>query len=297
MSNRLTLRQLRYFVAVAGELNFRRASEKLGVSQPPLSRQIQELEDIVGVRLLERDTQRVALTAAGMDFLEDARRLLAQAEQLVENTRSRHGKPSMAIAASPTLTALQVASMRRVFDKLLGEGRYVLTAGVRSPEIAQDLREGKLAAALVSLPVDLGACQHEPMLVDELVAALPSAHPAARHRRVSLAQLQGLPLFWWPRNYNPAYYDLLKQVLIERGNKPRIINVESAQLLTLERIANGDGYTLINQSRDHHRIRGLVYRPLADGDALSIRVVWAWNEHLDDALGRRLAKALRERLT
>lgn len=297
MSNRLTLRQLRYFVAVAGELNFRRASEKLGVSQPPLSRQVQELEDIVGTRLLDRDTQRVKLTPAGQDFLDSARRLLAELDGLVERTRATHTQPAFAIATSPTLTAPQVAVVRRVLDKQLGAEGYVLTSGVRSPEIAQDLRAGKLAAALVSLPVALGACRHEPILVDEVLAALPSTHPASRRRRVSLAELQDLPLFWWPRNFNPGYYDLLKQVLGKSGSKPRFVNVETAQLLTLERIANGDGYTLINQSRDHHRIPGLVYRPLADGDALAIRVVWAWNDQLDDDHASQIAQALRAKLS
>ncbi|MDX2218965.1 MAG: LysR family transcriptional regulator [Burkholderiales bacterium] len=294
--NRLTLRHLRYFAAVAGELNFRRAAERLGVSQPPLSRQIRELEDIVGVPLLERDTQRVALTAAGSDFLDQTRKLLQQTEALVEGVRARHVTQAPAFATSLTVTAPQAKRFESLLAKHLGAGRFTLATGQRSPLIAADLREGRLTAALVSLPVALGACKFEPVFADPLLAALPASHAAARKRAVRLSDLTGLPLFWWPRSFNPAYYDLLKQVLKENALRPKFINVELAQLLTLERIANGEGFTLINRSRDRNKVPGLAYRPLEGADALAIQVVFAWAPQLEDGVARKLAAGARRLL-
>lgn len=294
VSSRITLRQLRYFVAVAGELSFRRAAEKLGVSQPPLSRQIRELEDSLGVPLLERDTQRVALTAAGEEFLAAARALLQQADAMIEGVRERHRQPVPALASSLTVTAPQTQTFHKLLARIMGADGFTLTGGQRSPQIAQDLREGRLAGALVSQPVDLGTCKCEPAFGDPLLAALPASHPAARRKTVRLADLTGLPIFWWPRSFNPAYYDLLKQHLAENQVRPRFINVEPAQLITLDRIANGEGFTLLNRSRSRTRQVGLAYRPLTGSDALTIQVVFAWNEGLDDAVAHRIVRAVRK---
>lgn len=292
MSNRLTLRQLRYFVAVASDLSFRRAAERLGVSQPPLTRQIQELEDIVGLALLERDTQRVALTTAGQEFLEEARNLLQRADQLVQGTRSRNARHKPAFATTLTLTPRQNRRFAAVLDALFGPGEYSLSTGLRSPDIAKALRDGSLAAALVSQPVDLAACHRNPAFSDPLMAALPASHPAARRREVQLGELTGLPIFWWARRFNPAYYDTLREVLNQAGLKPRFITVELAQLLTLERIAGGEGFTLINQSRERTRLPGLVYKPLKGAEALTIQVDFAWNDQLAEKLARKLIRAL-----
>lgn len=294
MSNRLTLRQLRYFVAVASDLSFRRAAERLGVSQPPLTRQIQELEDIVGLALLERDTQGVALTAAGQEFLDEARALLARADQLVEGTRSRHARQRLAFATTLTLTPRQNRRFTALLDEVFGHGEYSLSAGLRSPDIAKALREGRLAAALVSQPVELGACESKHAFSDPLMAALPASHPAARKRVVQLADLGGLPIFWWARRFNPAYYDTLRDLLAQSGLKPRMITVELAQLLTLERIAGGEGFTLINQSRERTRLPGLVYKPLKGAEALTIQVDFAWNNQLAPTLARKIMRGLPE---
>lgn len=296
MSNRLTLRHLRYFAAVAGELNFRRAAERLGVSQPPLSRQVQELEDIVGLPLLERDTQRVTLTAAGEDFLSRARALLLQADAMIEGVRELHRRPVPAFAASLTVTAPQTQTFNKLLIRILGAGAFTLSGGLRSPQIAQDLREGRIVAALVSQPADLGTCKTEPVFGDPLLAALPANHPAARKKSVKLSDLAGLPIFWWPRSFNPAYYDLVKQHLTESRLRPRFINVEPAQLMTLDRIASGEGFTLLNRSRSRTRHVGLAYRPLTAADALTIQVVFAWNEGLDDRRALRIARAVRKQL-
>jgi DNA-binding transcriptional LysR family regulator len=273
------------------------AAEKLGVSQPPLSRQIRELEEGLGVPLLERDTQRVALTAAGEEFLAAARTLLQQADSMIEGVRERHRQPVPALASSPTVTAAQAQAFHKLLTRILGAGAFTLAAGQRSPQIAQDLREGRLAAALVSQPVDRGTCKIEPAFRDPLLAALPASHPAARRKTVRLSDLTGLPIFWWPRSFNPAYYDLLKQHLVENRLRPRFINVEPAQLITLDRIANGEGFTLLNRSRARTRQVGLAYRPLAGSDALTIQVVFAWNDGLDDAVALRIARAVRKQFS
>jgi DNA-binding transcriptional LysR family regulator len=294
MSSRFDLRQLRYFVAVAEELSFRRAAERLHISQPPLSRAIAELEAALGVALFTRSTVRVALTAAGEVALREAGKVLAAAEALAAQMGPHAADRSTALrigltpAVPPTAVDAMVAAWRTQFAR-----RDVVTSIGASPDLLRALRRGELDFAFAGLPAVSGDLAQTVVGAEPLVAALPAAHPAARKRKVSLAALAGLPLFWWRRTVNPAYYDLVRKHFADRQFRPQFIVVEPAQTTTLERIARGEGFTLVNGSRASLAMEGLAYRPLCDGGPLAIRIALLWRGGTEAAAAARAKDARR----
>lgn len=300
MTARFDLRQLRYFVAVAEELSFRRAAERLHISQPPLSRAIADLEAALGAALFARSTVRVALTPAGELALREARKVLAAADSLAASVQR-----AVPVVSAPLRIGITVAvppgsdvALEAAWRERIAPRRIAVSSGA-SPDLLRKLRRGALDFALVGLPAALDGLAQIVLGAEPLVAALPGDHPAARRRQVRLADIAELPIFWWPRASNPAYYDLVTRFFAERRFSPRFITVEPAQTLTLERIARGEGFTLVNLSRTRITMSGLAYRPLRDAQPLAIRIALVWpGGGANDAAARakeaaRLAAAAR----
>ncbi|MFE6307481.1 LysR family transcriptional regulator [Nocardiopsis sp. NPDC057823] len=199
----LETRELRYFVAVAEELHFGRAAERLGIAQPPLSRAILRLEHRIGVRLLDRDRRRVELTPAGAVLLREARSALDAVEAAVHRTR-RAGDPKR----PPVLATKAGAShelLRSLLDRAAGEPGAA-PVDVLLCEVGEQaglLRSGRADVALMHRPFDdLAGFDTEDLHTEGQVAILPADHPLASHERLTLAQVQdvpGLPIARWPR--------------------------------------------------------------------------------------------------
>jgi len=177
----LTLRQLQYAVAVAGTRSFRRAAEACHVSQPSLSQQIAEVERGLGVRLFERDRRRVLVTAAGEALLARARRVLVEADDLVEASR-RHGDPlsgTLRIGVIPTvgpyLLPRATPALRKALPDLL-----VLWEEDRTAPLVARVSAGELDAALLAREADLRDLVQAELAVDPFVLAAPPGHPLAR---------------------------------------------------------------------------------------------------------------------
>ncbi len=292
MAASFDLRQLRYFVAVAEELNFRRASERLHISQPPLSRAIAELEAALGVALFSRNTVRTSLTPAGNVALREAARVLAAAESFAaEMRRVAVAQAAMVrIGVTVAVPPAVAVELETAWRRCMAPRRIDVSSG-SSPDLVKQLRRHQLDFALVGLP----AASHDLMQVvvgaEPLVAALPASHPAARKREVRLADLANLPIFWWPRAVNPPYYDLVRKHFAALQFRPRFVTVEPAQTTTLERIAHGEGFTLVNRSRGNIAVDGLVYRPLRDGQALAIGLGVLWHAGSDEGARSRAKEA------
>ncbi len=272
------LRQLRYFIAVAEELNFRRAAERLHISQPPLSRAIAELEAALGVALLTRNTVRTSLTAAGNVALREASKVVAAAESLAAEMQRLAGASPATVRIGITVAVPPGAGveLEARWRTRLAPRRLAVSSGT-SRDLPLKLRHDQLDFALVGLPIPSGDLMQIVIGEEPLIAALPAAHAAARKRQVRLEDLADLALFWWPRAANPAYYDLVRKHFADKRFRPRFVTVEPAQTMTLERIAHGEGFTLVNRSRANIAMNGLVYRPLRDGQALAIRLALVWH--------------------
>lgn len=279
MPSRLDLNSLRAFVAVADEGSIRRAAERLHVAQPPLTRRLRALEVLLGTALFVRAASGTRLTADGEHLLRRARRLLADADHIADEMRerSRAGGRDLAIGVSAGLPIEAAGRLAKAWKRAVRSRPLQVRSDFSLPLLA-GLRSGELSFGIVGLPADLPGFRLREVYAEPMVAALPRHHAAARKREVSLADLGETPFFWNRRSFNPAFYDACDRAFRAAGFRPRYHHVEPAQVLTLERIANGEGCTLLNRWRASTRLAGLVYRPLAEGSSLAMRFATAWRE-------------------
>src|SRR5262245_26825869 len=191
----MELRHLRYFVVVAEELHFRRAAERLHMSQPPLSQQIRALEAEVGATLLLRNQRKVELTAAGAAFLERAREILAAVEDAaLEARRVQRGEVGrLAIGFVGSAMYSFVPDLLRAFRERYPDIQLRLQELGTSEQLRQ-LENGRLDVGFMRTPSTRPELRAETVLEERVVAALPDAHPLAARARLRLTDLEGQPL-------------------------------------------------------------------------------------------------------
>jgi DNA-binding transcriptional LysR family regulator len=273
----MQLRHLRYFVAVADELHFGRAAARVRVAQPALSRQIRALEEEIGLRLFERDRRRVALTAAGASFLEEARFLLAHVERAVEAARraDRGELGSLRIGYVPAVVGTGLPEIVRAFRR-------------RFPGVAVHLQEMNPAMqveALLGERVDVGFVRgpiHEPALAaqtvleEPLLAALPSGHRLGRHKRLRLVMLASEPFVLQARSRGPGSHDQILAICRSAGFSPRVVQ-EGSQFDVLNLVASGAGVAIVPASLRTIRRAGVLYRQLNERPMTRLDMVWRKN--------------------
>jgi DNA-binding transcriptional LysR family regulator len=258
------LRQLRYFVAVAEELHFRRAAERLHISQPPLSQQIRALEDELGFGLLVRTRRRVELTPAGAAFLRDARTILTELEGAVAGARridaGQTGRLRISFVGSALLSIVPgtVERFRAARPGVELELRERATV-----DQLRAVRAGVADVGLVRPPIeDDGELRVQTVLRERTVAALPAGHALAGLGRVPLRRLAAEPLVLFPRDQAPGFHDLLIDSLAGAGVAPRVIQYAPEMLTIIGLVAAGTGVSLVPASVSHLALEGVAYRPV-----------------------------------
>lgn len=259
----IELRHLRYFVAVAEDLSFSRAAERLGMAQPPLSQQIQRLETLVGHPLFER-RPRVRLTPAGEAFLLAARRALAQVEQGVEAThraaRGEIGTVTVGFAASMILGL--VPEVVRAFRKRF-PGVDLQLRELSSAAQVQALRDGQIDVGLVREPFPTDKeLRFETVGGESFVAVLPPEHPLAGQRRIPLTALAEEPFVHFPRQVAPGLYDRILTLCQDAGFHPRVVQEAHEWLTIVGLVEAGMGVSLVPESFRKLKWGKVVYRPL-----------------------------------
>ena len=219
------LRHLRYFIAVAEELNFSRAAQRLHMAQPPLSAAIRQLERDLGVELFHRTTREVRLTDAGRAFLVGARRTLADADRAAEDAKR---------AAAGALGRLRIAySWSTRFETLPALGRAFRTGHPDVELLAQEMWNARmpLAFGTGSIDIALSLCPEiaaeldlAPIRKERLVALLPEAHPLAGEHEISLSALAGEDFILFPREIAPRLHDAFVAIFRRAGFEPRVRN-------------------------------------------------------------------------
>jgi DNA-binding transcriptional LysR family regulator len=219
------LRHLRYFIAVAEELNFSRAAQRMHMAQPPLSAAIRQLEREIGVDLFVRTTREVKLTDGGRAFLEGARRTLADAEQAAEDAKR---------AAAGELGRLRIAySWSTRFETLPALGRAFRASHPDVELLAQEMWNARMPPAFGtgSIDIALSLCpeiaaelEFAPIRNERLVVLLPEAHALTREDAIPLSALADEEFVLFPRDIAPRLYDAFVAIYRRAGFEPRVRN-------------------------------------------------------------------------
>ncbi|GAA2992237.1 LysR family transcriptional regulator [Streptosporangium longisporum] len=286
----LEVRELRYFQAVAEELNVTRAARRLGIAQPPLSRAIRRLERRLGTDLLDRTGHRLSLTPAGLRLLDEARRVLDAVSAAAHRTR-RAARPTLVITAKPCVAT---GLLRDIVSAVAGmpEAPHVEVAVSGYGEQPGMLRDGRADLALLGSPYDLSGLEAEPLLTEPRVAALPRTHPLAARAVLTCSDLAGSPMPRWPGG-NTAEQDYWAgRDTAPGGERPAGPTVHDTSQL-LEVVALGQAVALIPSSfTGRYHGDDIVYRPVRDASAYTIAV--AWREGLRDPWIARVVRAAAE---
>ncbi len=262
----MELRHLRYFVAVAEELHFRRAAERLHIAQPAVSEQVRKLEAELGVRLLERTQRSVALTDAGAAMLEEGRRVLMQADAAQRAARDAHERATgrLRIGYLPDAVPPAVPHLLRRFASVAPKVRMTLeTRSAR--RLLEDVREQRLDVAVTCLPAPVSGLRVVSIGHEGTIAALPSGHPCAGEAQVALSGLERTRLVQLSRALNPAFYDNVLAACSAAGIAPSLIEIaEPAVEQVLLAVASGAGVALLPASvESRFATSGTRFRPLS----------------------------------
>lgn len=270
----MELRHLRYFIAVAEELHFTRAAERLHIGQPPLSHAIQVLEADVGARLLDRTKRWVRLTEAGRLFLADARRILAMADQAAETARRAErgeaGELRIGFTYSTPLTPLFAEVINRYRQEFplvtltlheMATLRQLDAIGERTLDL------GFVRPPEVPLPPSIKLTS---LREDPLVVVLPVGHPLAAKAEIAIRELEDESFVMYPPGAGTGIYPQIFRLCRAAGFAPRIGQTAGEASTIIGLVAAGSGITLLPASFDRIRMDGVCYRPITDREATTM---------------------------
>jgi len=247
----MELRHLRYFVVVAEEQNVTRAAERLHVSQPPLSRQIRDLEAELGVELFRRTAKSLALTEAGKIFLNDARAVLLRAEQAVQTVRAMASgdRGLIRIGYAPSLTVELLPRALRLFEDECAKIRVTLH-DLSTEECVQRLANRKIDVALTVRPSEssMRGLRFIRLKNYQLCCAVPVGHSLVRKRSVSIACLKQERLVGLSREEYPEYHEWLCKLLSLAPSKPHLVQECDSATSIIAAVAAGRGVALVSSS-------------------------------------------------
>lgn len=262
----MDLKQLRYFVAVAEELHFGRAAQRLFISQPALSFDIRKFEEQLGVQLLARTNKSVALTNAGQVLLDEARKLLQQAAEVERLTqRSAHGLAGR----------LRVGFVNSMLYRGLPSAVERFEADHPSVEIIlREMNTNEQVQAIQRQQIDLGCAYwgtfpaevvSAPIFSEPFVCCLPADHPLARRKQLELGALAHEPFILFPRTVSPHYHDLIIAQCVDAGFSPVIRHEARLWQTVVTMVAFGMGVALVPKTLRLAGDARVSFLPLAGG--------------------------------
>jgi DNA-binding transcriptional LysR family regulator len=264
----MELRHLRYFIAVAEELNFGRAAVRLHIAQPPLSRQIRDLEREIGTPLFERGARGVSLTVAGRAFLPEARLTLTQAERAQRTAqRAAQGEAGrLRVGFVDAATHSGILPDVLAFFRMHLPGIGLTLHEMDAPQQADALRDGRIDLAIVlSPPADADHWLHVDVVYsDPLIVALPRTHRLASRRRLAMSDLSTEGFVLFPRPVAPALHDEVIARCRAARFSPRIVQEAVSWHTIVSLVSAGIGLAFVPRSIHELRQAGVVYRPVRD---------------------------------
>lgn len=269
----IELRHLRYFVAVAEELHFGRAAERLRISQPPLSQQIQALEEMVGARLLARNNRNVGLTQAGEMFLKEAYQVLTQVNRAAEKAarleRGELGELTIGFTSSAPFISVVSRSLRAF--RQLSPDVHIKMREVNTKQQLEPLLNGDLDLGVMRNTRLPDALEHQLLLREPLLAVVPNGHPLTLKTPGTLrfSDLALEPFVFFSREVGTALYDEILALLATAGIAPYITQEVGEAMTIIGLVAAGLGISILPMSFGRVKIDGVTYLPLAEPEAMT----------------------------
>lgn len=288
----MELRQLKYFITVAEVLHFGRAAEALHLSQPALSKQIQALEDSLGVQLLERTKHWVRLTIAGQKFLETAHRILQEVEQGIQATRQiADGEMGRLKIGFTEATLFSLApDIIKTYRERYPQVELIVTSGGTETHV-EALRTHQIDVGFVYLPIREPSLAIRPLFEEAYVAALPASHRLARQKQIALSSLANEPLIFYPRSLAPVLYANFIKCCEQAGFVPNVLQEAELAQTRLGLAAAGVGITFVLSKMQSLSAKGVIYRSII-GEFPTLKLALAWRQDESSPVVHELLKYL-----
>ncbi|WP_192457655.1 LysR family transcriptional regulator [Musicola keenii] len=277
----MELRYLRYFVAVASARHFTRAAENLGISQPPLSQQIQKLEREIGTPLFKRMARGVEMTEAGAAFYQDACHILALTDSAIERVhsiaRGEAGAINIGFSCAVTFHSMVLSLLQRYRQHFPNVRLNPREEHIQ--DILDNLRNRTIDIAFIRLPCELNDEFDGEILTNEAFQlVLPTGHPLSTQTCIALDQLKQEPLIIFPRELCPGLYDLIVRTCYLSGYQPKINPLAPHLTATINMVATGFGVTFVPQSMSCIQNSSVSYHDTTTPH-LTTQIAVIWRRH------------------
>ena len=288
------LAQLRCFTTVATELNFRRAAERLNMTQPPLSRQIQLLEHSLGVELFTRSTRSVALTAAGRAFFIEAQNLLERAHQAAASARRFAAGDIGSVSISFVGSAVYEFLPRVIAEARLSQPQVKISLSeMNTHQQHEALRTRRIDLGIVRQPLLQAGYENECLVREPFVLAIPRQHPLATSKEVGVRDLDGAPFLMYSHAAYPPFNELLTGMFRSAGVAPEYVQWLGSSLTILALVNAGMGLALVPRCATNVVFRDVSFREIDLSDGIQSELHLTWRSNNDNPACLMLLEAIR----
>ncbi len=285
----MELRHLRYFIAVAQELNFTRAAEKLFTSQPSLSSQIRDLESSVGVALFERDRRRVELTAAGLVFLEDARDILARAESAQARARrAMQEEHSLCVGFVPCAEVNVLPHVMPPLRERFPQTKISLMSLITTVQ-EEKLLSGELDVGFMRAPIYSTDIESRVVYRESLMAVLPAGHALAGEPVITPGLINGQEFISTDPEFSGSLPELVQAWLGAEQCLPQIVQTGTNILATMNLVGMGLGISILPAYMECFNAGSVIFRPLTPNPP-EIELLMAWRRDDDNPVLQDMLK-------
>ncbi|WP_027911259.1 LysR substrate-binding domain-containing protein [Pseudomonas sp. URMO17WK12:I4] len=288
------LAQLRCFTTVATELNFRRAAERLNMTQPPLSRQIQLLEHSLGVELFTRSTRSVALTAAGRAFFIEAQNLLERAHQAAASARRFAAGDIGSVSISFVGSAVYEFLPRVIAEARLNQPQVKISLSeMNTHQQHEALRTRRIDLGIVRQPLLQAGYENECLVREPFVLAIPRQHPLATVDQVGVRDLDGAPFLMYSHAAYPPFNELLTGMFRSAGVAPEYVQWLGSSLTILALVNAGMGLALVPRCATNVVFKDVTFREIDLGEGIQSELHLTWRSNNDNPACLMLLEAIR----
>jgi DNA-binding transcriptional LysR family regulator len=270
----MELRQIRYFVSVAEELHFTRAAQRLNISQPPITRQIMQLEEELGAKLFRRTRRKVELSDAGRAFLPEARHIIARldhARGLVEQA-NRGSVGQLVVGYWPGMSSIVAEALKR-FRARYPNVRITLR-NMPEPR-TQLIQDGRIDIAFMALPIEDSTLMVKPILKEGLAVVVASNHRLASFKSVPVRALANEPCILFPRYLNAAIYDHIVGLCRRSGFVLNVAHEIETINMAFELVGEGLGICVLRASTGGLHRTDIEVRPLRNSSGVELGIVYS----------------------